>query len=666
MSPSATSEIGRGARAYREAFLRGLRPEPRLTVSEWADQHRYLSTRSGPIPGPWRTSRTPYLREIMDALSVSSPVQEVVFCKGSQIGGTELGNNWLGSVIHQTPGSFMVVMPTEKVQKRKSRQSLDTLIRDTPVIRNLVHVAKSRDPGNTTLMKVFPGGILILASAESASDLRSSPVRFLFKDEIDAFPEELDGEGDPDELADRGTMGFGEKRKIYSVSTPTIEGRSRIMRRFLETDRRYYHVPCPRCGFFQRITWRPSQGTESQASIKWESHPDELPGAVANSIKNRERAVWMECGACQGRIDEHEKETMLPGGRWVPEAPERSGVVRGYHLSALYSPYGMYSWADSAYRFLRAKGDPKRQRVWTNQDLGETWKETGEAPDWRRLWERRESYPLGIVPLGGRILTCGVDVQGDRIELEVKAWGPERRSWSIEYLVFPGGPEAPATWTYLDRLLARVWQFEDGGPPQHLAALGIDAGFAPQLVYAWVRRYGISARLFALRGRVGTMQVIGPPSYVDVDVGGRKIQRGASFRPVDTGMIKEELFGRLSLDPPTDPATPFPEGYCHFPSYGVEYFKGLASEQLIRRRLKSGREVHDWEKLPNVERNEPLDCYVYARAVLSALGADAWELEDWDAVRTIDLGGPSPSPPTAAGPAGGRERSTRWRRAGPR
>lgn len=660
-------------RAYREAFLRGLRPDPRITVSQWADRNRQLTTRSSAEPGPWRTSRTPYLREPMDCLSTSSAVEDLTFVKGSQLGGTELGNNWLGYIVDHAPAAVMAVMPTEKVQKRKSRQVLDALFEDTPSLAAKVATRKSRDPGNTTLLKVFPGGILVLASAESAADLRSMSMRYLFLDEVDAFPAELEGEGDPVELAERGTHTF-RNRKILRVSTPTIDGQSRIWRAFQATDRRYYHVPCPFCGTLQRLVW---------ARIRWEQGDDELPERVLLELREKKRTAWYECEACRRRIDEHWKDKMLAAGVWIPEDPSLGERVRGYHLSALYSPLGMYSWTSSVARFLRAQGSPSRLRVWVNQDLGETWKEKGEAPDWRRLWELREHYRPGRAPRRTVFLTAGVDLQKDRVEYEVIGWAPGFESWSVEYVVRAYDPDDPRAWQVeVDRLLARTFEFEDGGPPAVLAGVAFDTGYEAKKVYAWAHRYGRSARLFLVKGTYGSRTPIGIPTDLEVTVGGRRIKRGLRLWTVDVGHLKEELFANLALRPPVLPTSPFPEGYCHFPQHGPEFFKSLTAEQLVRRRTKGGRVIMDWEKIR--ERNEALDCRVYGRAAALILGAERWRLEDWKAARELssrfatstptneDPGAagvpapqaptPPPTPPRREPPDDPPHTESRWRR----
>ena len=227
-------------RAWRD----GLTPDPLLTVSEWADRYRVLSQRASSEPGRWRTERTPYLKEIMDCLSPSSPFQRVVFMKGAQVGATESGNCWIGYVIHQAPGPMMAVAPTVELAKRNSKQRLDPLIEESEVLRERVKERRSRDSGNTVLSKEFPGGVLILTGANSAVGLRSMPARYLFLDEVDGYPGDVEGEGDPILLAERRSATF-QRRKILLVSTPKTKGLSRIEREYGQSDQRRYFVPVP-------------------------------------------------------------------------------------------------------------------------------------------------------------------------------------------------------------------------------------------------------------------------------------------------------------------------------------------------------------------------------------------------------------------------------------
>ena len=249
-----------GAEDMLRAWSRGIRPDPDLTVSEWADKHRWLSSRAAAEPGRYRTARTPYLREIMDALSPGHPAQRISFMKAAQVGATEAGNNWIGFVIHHAPGPMLAVLPTVEMAKRASRGRLDPLIADSPALRERVSPARSRDAGNSMLSKEFPGGILVLTGANSATGLRSMPARYLFLDEIDAYPPSADEEGDPVTLAEARSTTFAHRRKVFLVSTPTIRGLSRIEQEFEASDQRRYFVPCPHCGAmqwleFERLRW---------------------------------------------------------------------------------------------------------------------------------------------------------------------------------------------------------------------------------------------------------------------------------------------------------------------------------------------------------------------------------------------------------------------------
>jgi phage terminase large subunit GpA-like protein len=209
------------------AWREGLTPDPLLTVSEWADRHRMLSSKASAEPGRWRTRRTPYLKVIMDCLSPMSPIERVVFMKGAQVGGTECGSSWIGYIIHHAPGPMMAVWPTVEMAKRNSKQRIDPLIEESPALAELIAPARSRDAGNTILAKEFRGGVLVMTGANSAVGLRSMPVRYLFLDEVDGYPLDVEGEGDAISLAEARTRTFA-RRKIFIVSTPTIAGASAI------------------------------------------------------------------------------------------------------------------------------------------------------------------------------------------------------------------------------------------------------------------------------------------------------------------------------------------------------------------------------------------------------------------------------------------------------
>ena len=587
----------------------GLRPDPLLTVSEWADAHRYLSPRASAEPGRYRTDRTPYMRAIMDALSPSHPARRVVFMKSAQVGATEGGNNWIGYVIHHAPGPMLAVQPTVELAKRFSRQRIEPLIAESPALRERVKPSRARDAGNTVLSKEFPAGLLIITGANSAVGLRSMPARYLFLDEVDAYPPSADEEGDPVALAEARTRTFSWRSKVFLASTPTIQGISRIEREYEASDQRRYFVPCPHCEHMQWLAFE---------RLRWD--------------KGKPETTHYICEACDGRIEEHHKTAMLQAGEWRATAEGADPGTIGFHLSALYSPVGWFSWADIARMWEAAQATDEAKRSFKNGVLGLTWVETGEAPDWQRLYERREPWQIGTVPSGGLFLTAGADVQKDRIEVDVWAWGRGLESWLVDHIVIDGGPEHAESWDALHRLLSQTWPHAHGAQ-LGLAKLAIDTGYESPAVYAWARRAG-HAQVAPIKGVEGfnrAAPVIGP-THVDVTEGGKKLRRGARLWTIAVSTFKSETYRYLRLSAPTDEeiaaGAKFPAGYVHLPrGSDAEWIKQLVAEQLVTVKTKRGFQRLEWQKLR--ERNEALDCRVYARAAAWIAGADRWTEAMW-------------------------------------
>lgn len=602
-----------------------IRPDPVLTVSQWADAHRVLASVSSAEPGQWRTDRTPYLREIMDGLSVRSRVTETVFVAGAQVGKTEAGNNWIGYVIAHAPAPMLVLMPTDKTANDNVRTRIDPLIDGSPALRERVAVRGSKEGGNTLERKDFPGGTLLIRGANSAANLRSLPIRDLFEDEIDAYEVDLDNEGDPIALAEARTRTFGAKRKVYKVSTPTVEGRSRIWAAFEATDKRRYYVPCSHCGERQTIDWD---------RLKWEDDHSE---------------PYLVCSANGCVIEERMKTPMLAGGEWraTQECADRN--VRGYHLSALYSPYGWFSWREARDQFLKAhrEKDPVKKsamlKTWVNTVLGECWAERGEAPDWEKLYGRRETYQRNVVQAGGLVLTAAVDVQKNRLEAEVRAWGPRLESWSIDKRVFVGDPSRLdgdlSPWPHVDAMLSESWPHELGGRLA-ITTLAVDSGDETQSVYNWARKHS-PQRVMVVKGS-GTMgTLLATPKQVEVRADGVKLPQGVTLWMVGSSVAKSEFYGWMRQDRP-DAGAVVPTGWVHWPdAYDQEWFQQITAEQLVPRVIRGFR-TYVWEKVR--ERNEALDLHVYNRAAAAMIGVDRWEPKRWTALRdAVTAATPDPS-----------------------
>ena len=615
-----------GFDAIERAWREGLTPDPLLTVSEWADRHRVLSSKASSEPGRWRTARTPYLKAIMDCLSPTSPVERVVFMKGAQVGATETGSNWIGYVIHHAPGPMMAVWPTVEMAKRNSKQRIDPLIEESSVLSELIAPARSRDSGNTILAKEFRGGVLVMTGANSAVGLRSMPVRYLFLDEVDGYPLDVEGEGDAISLAEARTRTFA-RRKIFIVSTPTIAGASAVEREYEASDQRRYFVPCPHCSHRQWLRFE---------QLRWDKGAPESAAYV--------------CESCDTPIAEHHKTWMLEHGEWRATA-EGTGKTAGFHLSSLYSPLGWRAWREIAAAWEAAvskeTGSSAAIKTFKNTELGETWVEEGEAPDWQRLLERREDYAIGSIPAGGLLLVGGADVQKDRIEASIWAFGRGKECWLIEHRVLMGDTARDAVWKRLAALIGETWTHASGAA-MPLARFALDTGFATQEAYGFVRACRDS-RVMAVKGVVRGAALIGTPTAVDVSQGGRKLRRGLKVFAVAVGIAKLEFYNNLRKTALVDEdgvGIAYPAGFVHLPRIDAEFIQQLCAEQLITRRNRNGFPVREWQKMR--ERNEALDCYVYARAAAAAAGLDRFEERHWrELERQLGVARPpdAPSPP---------------------
>lgn len=585
---------------FIKGFIDGLRPEPRLTVSEWADLHRRLDSKVSAEPGLYRTSRTPYLKEIADTLSVFNPVKKVVIMKAAQIGATELGNNFIGYIIDNAPGPVLMVQPTDEMVKRNSKMRIAPMIESSPRLRSKVKPSRSRDSGNTISQKDFPGGVLIMTGANSAVGLRSMPARYIMLDETDGFPMDVDGEGSPIALAEKRAATFNN-RKILEISTPTIEGQSIIENDFSATDQRYYYVPCPFCGSEQILIF---------ANLRW--NPGEYESVV------------YECEHCREAIQERHKTEMLAAGRWVATAPQNENPnVVGYHISALYSPFGWKSWAEIAEEWEKAQGDDNKLKTFYNTVLGETWKEKTEAPEWEKIYERAEDYHLNRPFKEVVFITAGVDVQRDRIEIEIVGWIEGKKSQHIDFRVLIGDTAKPEVWNELDKIVSEVWCREDK-VILPLRLMAIDSGYNTSMVHEWARKHTFT-KVVPIKGSESLDTYFSPPRAIDTTKHGKKIGKQKVWH-VGVSYIKSETYGflRQSKDYETGVV---PDGYCYFPKRDPHYFRGLTAEVLQLVRTSRGYLKYVWIK--KYERNEPLDCRVYARAAASIVGIDRWSPERW-------------------------------------
>jgi phage terminase large subunit GpA-like protein len=442
--------------------------------------------------------------------------------------------------------------------------------------------------------------------------------RFLFLDEVDAYPGDVEGEGDPIVLAEARARTFGWRRKAFLVSTPTIAGRSRIEREYQASDQRRFFLPCPHCAAMQWLRFE---------HLVWE--------------KGSPSSVAYHCEACDRPIGEHHKTAMLAAGEWRPTAQAEDPHTIGFHISALYSPVGWLSWEQIARDWETAQGKPEDLKTFRNTVLGETWQDRGEAPDWERLVERREAFSLGTVPSGALVLTAGVDVQDDRIECDIWGWAEGFSSWLIDHVVIPGSPRERAPWEALARLLAKDWPRSSnaatGTTAMRIAKVCVDTGGRDTAAVYGHLRHLRDPRIAPTKGVEGwnRAQPVQGPTLVDALVNGQKLRRGLKLWTVSVSTWKADLYRRLWLgrgDADADAGT-FPAGWVHLPDgIEVEWVKQLVAEQLRTSTDRRGFARQEWAKLR--ERNEALDCAVLARAALWLLGADRYGDRYWQRLRT--------------------------------
>lgn len=572
-------------------------PPPSLTVSEWADAHRRLSPESSSAPGQWTTLS--YQREPFN--SVSDPrVSRTVIKAGTQLLKTEVILCGIGYFATQDPGPILVIQPGDKDANDFSKERIAPMIRDTPVLTKLFSDPKARDADNNITMKLFPGGMLALVGAGSARNVARRAIRFLFCDEIDLY--KPTPEGNAISLARKRLATFRHRSKEINTCSPSVEG-SEIDKAYKDSDQREFFVPCHACGH------RQSMMLKFRTQVRWDE------GLKTREAQAASARYYCENITCNAPWDDAARMKAVEAGEWRAQAPF-SGVA-GFWISELYSPWKQLR--EIVLDYLTKKSVASDLRTFVNTSLAENWVESGDAPEWRRVFNRRERYQQGVVPRRCLFLTASVDVQDDRLELEVKGWDRNRENWSITYAVIQPARHTsdgktivcktsePEPWQILAQFLDTDWPCEDGGT-MPIWAMAIDTGFRPQNVYDFCRN-----RPTAAHGPVGSTvpsnRTVVPTKGGDsnfrlvegisnTDAAQKRF--GLKIVTIGTHKAKGDTYDALRLEPDADG---YPPGYCHHPEYEQEYFKGLTAETRVVR--QSGDVI--WRK---DGRNEPLDLHV--------------------------------------------------------
>ena len=554
--------------------LSNLKPPERLTVSEWADKYRILTEKESNFPGAWKTSRVPYLKGVMDAMS-DTDTEEVVFVKPTQVGGTEFLYNTLGYVIMQDPSPCLLVYPSDQLAEFASKNRIQAMIgiTDGMVDRYL--------PNESKMLELqFSGMYLVLTGAQSPSALASRPVRFLLLDEVDKYPIRCGDEADPVSLARERTKTFSYNKKILMASTPTIES-NYIWQGYVTADeRRHFYVPCPHCGEMQVFEFK---------NIKW-------PEGVNEPTKVKDLA-WYECPHCKGMIRDAQKMKMLLNGEWRGDKKDKTAPARkvAFHLNSIYSPW--VTFGDMAKEFLESKDFPEKLRNFVNSWLGEPFRNKEAQNIAADLMQHQHRWDRGVVPEGAQLLTVGVDVQLNHFWWSVWAWGEKVTGWMVDY----GRVE---TWDELEEIVVDRQYCNEDGEPFYVNLAAIDSGFRTDECYEFCAQFAEVARPIK-----GSSKRLTSPYSVTTLEKERNTYGGLRLYVLDTHYFKDLLFGRLRKEPTT------PGSWSLFRDVPPEVVEHFTSEQkVLMTDRKTGRVIEEYQKVSSHAQNHILDTAVYAAA----------------------------------------------------
>ena len=563
--------------------LQGIIQVPeKLLISEWAEKYRVLPSEEA-ISGEFRFQNSPWTREITDRLHPSDPATDVVFMKSRQVGGTEIAVNALGYYVDRHPVRFTYVMPSLDSARKIARERIHNMFLMCPTLREKVATRRSSKGASTLLQRDFVGGSVNITTAGSEVALRSSASPVFIFDEVDAYELSVQNRGDPVEIAKRAAESFGWRRKFFYVSTPLDEQVSRVEPLFRESDMNYFHVPCLQCGVLQRLVW---------AQVKYD--------------KLSPNAGLYECPHCEQRWPEGMRVQATRQGQWVASRQWHRHMPRGYHINAVYSH--QVRMGDLVIEWLKAQNNVEGLIAFTTNRLAETWKDQSiylHQPE--SLMGRREHYRHSA-PHGVQVITSGVDVQDDRIEIGIYGWGAGEECWALGHSVLYGETTGNEVWAELSQLL--MISFPSPLGEMRINAVGIDTGHQSQKVYDFCLRRddGRTHRVWPIKGDSS----LNDPIWKNPPVR-NKLKKQRPYI-VNTFIAKKNLYHNLT-NQPGGPST------IHFPIADWcddNYFHQLTAETL-RRTSRQGRVKQEWVIRRGHERNEVLDCFVYAYATLKGL-----------------------------------------------
>lgn len=551
-----------------------LRPVERVTVSKWAEANRVLPD-SNSIPGPWRNSVTPYLVEIMDAFS-DDLVEEIIFVKPTQVGGTSAMENMLGSVIAQDPAPAMCVYPSDDLAERTVESKLDPMITRCKVL-----AAKYRDNDSKKLALKFTDMVVYLTGANSPADLASTNIRYLFMDEVDKFPGASKKEADPVSLAKERTKTFFN-RKIYMASTPTLKTGHIWKAKEAADVEKHYFVPCPHCGAFIELKF---------TQIKWPSKED-----VPENADRAEMATYV-CQECECVITDQDKGKMLAAGRWKPVRQKTQNPKSvAFWMNTLYSPFTRFS--DIAREFMRSKDDTELLHNFTNSWLAEPWEDTKLKTNADMVMERQTKTPEWTLPPWTKLVTGGIDVQENCLYWTIRAWGDYMTSQNISH-------GQALSMGEVERIMNTELTMPNGEKVMVNLAL-MDSGDQTEDVYEFCALNSD----WALPCK-GTTTMLSHYRLSTVNKAGSRAN-GMTLVLVDGGKYKDQIAARMRKENGTG-------AWMVYQGCDLDYAEQVTAEHKITER-SGGKEVQRWVLKTSHADNHYLDCEVYAAAAADVLG----------------------------------------------
>ena len=578
----SSSERQRSRQRTRALFINTIKatlkkPE-KLTVSQWAEKYRVLDESSN-FSGKWSNDITPYLVGIMDAFN-DPYIQEINFCKPTQVGGTEAMLNMLGWIIMDNPSPTMIVYPSDDLAKDTSNDRIKPSLSKTPEIKERFYENSSKE-----LNLKFRGMRIYLRGSGSPGKLASKSIKYLFFDEIDKMDGASRKEASPYNLAKERTRTFTYSKKIYTCSTPTLKTNYVWQIHEDADEQRKYFVPCPHCGEYITFVFKQIRFPEGKEGM--------------TNAERAKDAVYV-CQKCGCVITDRDKIKMLRKGEWRDVKKNCVGRPRkvSFWLNALYSRF--LTWAEIALEFLDSKDDPEQLQNFVNSWLAEPWEDTKLKTNADLVLERQTESAEFVVPDWAKMLTAGVDVQENCLYWTIRAWGNYMTSQNIAH-------GQAFSFVELEKIMNLEYRMQNGSPMLVSLAL-IDSRYNADSVYDFC----VGNSDWALPSKGSSNPMNSHYKFSTVNKSGSKAF-GMNLVLIDTGKYKDMIAGRMRKQNGSG-------AWMVYAGCDREYAEQVTAEHKVNARTNNGKMKQEWVQKTSHADNHYLDCEVYAMAAADVMG----------------------------------------------